>query len=738
MHPLLTSRRSLALFAALMVLTLVVLMRHLLDGAVAFSGVDVVSAMTPHYTFVKETLAAGELPLWNPHVFSGRPELAGGQWGVFYPLQALVLPWVEVSTYIKLSLFFHLLLLAIASYLLAAELLLVTLGEDRRWAAALAGLAITFSGFTMGHLFAGHVTMIQALPYVVLTIWTGIKCANGRRWAGVAFACCCALILLAGGPQIMPMALLAGLPLWIVAIRAQPGRWRRPALRLALFLVLGLGLSAAQLLPMMELASLSLREVIDLSSRSALNSLSMSQLGGMLLPGWLEAIHSPLPWEFDGFLGAPVLALALVPLFDRRTRSAGGVLLGGAALLLFAGTTVGHAALVKVPGYDLLRVPARLLLCSTILLPLLAALGWCRAVEERTTGRPAAMVAGFAALVSLKLAWTTGRVEDYLVVGWAVVFALTIAVPWGRPALKVGLVLLASWIVLGYTAEDRFAGRPPSSADRLPERVTQRFVDEAPSYRVLTYHRRSWNHGMVHGYHNLGGYEPFAAYRSALLLKALSGEAPGGPWRRLFVVWPGSYDLGYSKLWDLYGVRLALAHATFEASAPLKVVARVEGLTLVENPRALPRAYFAPCAVAVKGPVQAFEALRSQPPDAGSLLVVEGVQPRSCRPAPGSAARGSVRFLADRPNRVVLESRSDVPGYVVLSDLNYPGWRAWIDGGPVPVLHANGAGRAVEVSRGAHRVEMRFEPGSFRNGLAITALAALLIAALTWLRRIWI
>ena len=43
---------------------------------------------------IRETLAAGEIPLWNPQSFTGIPFLAGGQASTFYPLNILfyVLP----------------------------------------------------------------------------------------------------------------------------------------------------------------------------------------------------------------------------------------------------------------------------------------------------------------------------------------------------------------------------------------------------------------------------------------------------------------------------------------------------------------------------------------------------------------------------------------------------------------------------------------------------------------------
>src|SRR5262245_25849913 len=96
------------------------------------------------------------------------------------------------------------------------------------------------------------------------------------------------------------------------------------------------------------------------------------------------------------------------------------------------------------------------------------------------------------------------------------------------------------------------------------------------------------------------------------------------------------------------------------------------------------------------------------------------------------------------PNRVEVHVEGDAPGFLVLTDVWYPGWVCTVDDEPVPIYRANHAFRAVEVPAGAHDVVFRFEPGSFELGHRITlgSLAAvtalLLILAVCywpWCRR---
>jgi hypothetical protein len=45
-------------------------------------------------TFIRDSIAQREVPLWNPHQFAGIPFMAAGQQSALYPLSALyyVLP----------------------------------------------------------------------------------------------------------------------------------------------------------------------------------------------------------------------------------------------------------------------------------------------------------------------------------------------------------------------------------------------------------------------------------------------------------------------------------------------------------------------------------------------------------------------------------------------------------------------------------------------------------------------
>jgi hypothetical protein len=110
---------------------------------------------------------------------------------------------------------------------------------------------------------------------------------------------------------------------------------------------------------------------------------------------------------------------------------------------------------------------------------------------------------------------------------------------------------------------------------------------------------------------------------------------------------------------------------------------------------------------------RAFLAADAAPP--ASLEALLGARPD---PTP----RGSVRIASFRSDRVRLEVEAEAPSRVVLLDAWDPGWRATLDGAPVPVEIADLAFRGVRVPAGRHAVEMRYAPRSLPVGVALSAL----------------
>jgi len=121
----------------------------------------------------------------------------------------------------------------------------------------------------------------------------------------------------------------------------------------------------------------------------------------------------------------------------------------------------------------------------------------------------------------------------------------------------------------------------------------------------------------------------------------------------------------------------------------------------------------------------AFAALHAQGFDPATAVVAERIT--ALTPATSVPAGDSnLYYLAYSPESFSVIARTPTPAYLVISEIWYPGWRAWVDGVEVPIFRANFAFRGVVLAEaGEHTIVMRFDPPSWKPGLSITLLTLL-------------
>jgi hypothetical protein len=108
------------------------------------------------------------------------------------------------------------------------------------------------------------------------------------------------------------------------------------------------------------------------------------------------------------------------------------------------------------------------------------------------------------------------------------------------------------------------------------------------------------------------------------------------------------------------------------------------------------------------------------------------------RDAPSSRAHAPSTLRIENDfsgmNRQGWKLEKSSAGWVVFSEVMYPGWTARLDGAPTPILTANSNFRAVWVPAGRHQVEFIFRPAWWPwipIGLCVWSLAV----GLWWFRR---
>lgn len=91
----------------------------------------------------------------------------------------------------------------------------------------------------------------------------------------------------------------------------------------------------------------------------------------------------------------------------------------------------------------------------------------------------------------------------------------------------------------------------------------------------------------------------------------------------------------------------------------------------------------------------------------------------------GSA--GSVEVTRYEPNRMNLQTRAGGDALLVLSENDYPGWRAYIDGAPASVIRVNYGLRGIVVPAGDHEIAFVYRPWSVLGGALISIVTAALL-----------
>jgi hypothetical protein len=145
------------------------------------------------------------------------------------------------------------------------------------------------------------------------------------------------------------------------------------------------------------------------------------------------------------------------------------------------------------------------------------------------------------------------------------------------------------------------------------------------------------------------------------------------------------------------------------------------------NSGVLPRARLLGRPVYVDDAVDGVKALERLGAEKRTRLIVED----PTRPLDVSAeVSGTARIVMDLPERVVVETKSSGPAYLVLADTFDPGWSATVDGSPAPIRPAYVAFRAVALTSGPHTVVFTYCPAGFALGLGISIMGVALVILL--------
>jgi len=713
---------------------------------------DAVAQFEPFTQYARERLPSA--PLWNPRIMGGRPFLANAQSAVYSPFSvpSYVLPfWKSLGVAAALKLW----VAALGAFALGRALRMGLAG------ALLAGLCYGFGLYLVTWLPWPLAGVWALLPWVLVATDRVVRAPGAASVAGLAVAT--ALAFFAGHPESTFHAIFAAAAFALL-------RTRRPRLLATwvLGIVAGAGLAALLLVPLAELLSHS----GDLATRrhEAPAHLPLKYVAALVMP---EYWGRPTQAVTEGFINVRAFYVGVLPLMLagaalvlRPARERVAVAAFGAfALAVVLGVWPVFQIVTRLPGFREAH-NTRLGVLAVLCLAVLAGWGLDDLVRRRAWARGRVVLAGAAALVlapvvvvaaagrlagfrfhdALSIAWGFHDIPDRPVkfillpqaalLEWLPLAALAVALLAARVSGRASATAFAV-LALTLSAADllRFgmgenpaiprahAVQPATGAIRFLQRHRPaRFAGVRPSFGVPPVNA---NLGMRYGLDDARGYDyPVERHYDTLWRAAVAPNVA-------FIPPTTQADTRPSALRGL-----ALLGARWLVQQPQDPPLRVRGLRLAYDRRdarvyelgaALPRALLVD---------------RQVPADRGDAATLRAVLDPSFDPrrealvfpplsavAAGRGSPGRATSFRERPQRVDVGVDARRAALLVMPDVDYPGWKATVDGRDVALHRVDYLLRGVVVPAGRHRVELRYAPASWTAGWLISALTALALAA---------
>lgn len=696
---------------------------------------DAMDEFYPTVYFNAHSLRMGLAPWWNPYIYSGYPQIADPQGMLFSPL---LMAWMLLlqspgATWFAWGVLLHMLMGATA-----------VLAMLRRDGANAFGALIGASVFIAGGVAAAR---LEHTPDMLAYAYAPVALLALRHFLIVPGPGRGLLLGLAAGAlatQLVQVTYLFVVMTIAYAVPAAALHWRgydaRARRQWCVGIVLAAGLACAIALPQLlfswAFVSLSNRSTLPLEA-AAIASLSPHSLLSLLDPNALHALrgtYSGPASRVEGYLylGAlPSLLLCCIggawrhPQQRRQWLFFAAVALF-ACLYMFGVNTPLYGWLYSwFPGMKHFRRPADAAYLFNFSFAILTGLA---ASHFKLRSRPYVsalliVAACWLALASLHMRDTGIRWQTATALAAIVAVAglcrlqmpgaMRHAAPW------LLLVLIADYRCFNLNgtfnqAHDngrRFMGN--ATADFIAKRLQANAL--TPSSRIETVDSPiAWDNDVsMRQIPSTQGYNPLRYS----LYDQWYGARENGNESRIDTAFNPSPA---SKLSALLGVEYLIKGHLAGASAwsppaGYQLIFRNEDGDVWRNSRAYPRlltpTHAIPLAVGETPPLAAFAAtdfhdtLWLTPRDESDRLASEASSP-IC----SGAGRLQIVDTEATPTRLAIRTRVPDPSWLVLGDLDFPGWRADADGTALPIHRANGLFRAVCVPAGSHTVRFAFHP----------------------------
>lgn len=679
-------------------------------------GGDLLSQFYYWKGYLADSIRSGIIPFWNPYNFSGTPFLAHPSTAFFYPLNFIFL-LLPLNLAFSYSYFIHLLIAGIGMYYL-------TLKYADRYSSLISGCTFMLSGYFAARIYAGHVDLLTTAAWLPWVIRSGIEIMDdsSSMKSVLPMVLFLSLLILAGySAYVVFVLLLLGLYCFYFLIRGRNKRFSKRKLSalsiLGLSAIFAIMITAVEWLPTWELTGRSIRGGGFSYDLASWGSLPVSGLKLFLFPFEKTELNKitynigggPVANPFDHFIGiipllvvTSFLLLKTLSIFFKNLRDKLKIRtdfwLYLFASIFFLWISFGRYAPINlhyfffkiIPFYRYMRIPIQNLVIVAVLVPL--------------------MLGMILAKIKNKLLKTA-------------VFML----------ILIELFAYGKKFVFLTDDPDKFFDKELISIikeDKDYYRVLPDFRIEAKMPGVPDFN--AWSKLNLL---SANGYDPIILYDYYRFINLINKNRNTDSIIKLYQIEIPPLNFN-SKLINQLGIKyIILGSNWFEQSEngnDLINIYNTAEFALYKNMSVFSPFRIVRNIINYKNERDMEEDLVAKQIDLqNSVLLLEKDFKqisldfdKDCN----EQLNDKIHILERKSNLIILNSQSECPGILTTGELNYPGWRAKVDGKPTKIFLSNIAFRSLYLPKGEHKVEFYYHPRIYYIGGAISLTSILIIA----------
>lgn len=719
-------------------------------------GADVINEIYPWRYFSINELKNFRLPFWNPHNFSGNPQLANFQTAVFYPFNFLyfLLPFNLSWT-----------LLIMLQPFLAGVFMYLFLKKGiglKNLPSVIGGVSFGFSSYMSVWMEYGNIgSTLLWLPLILLFTKYYFQKTNVVNFLGITLSLFSAF--LAGYIQGVFYIYVITFLYYIFLCLSKKGSFKEHKKNLLFLCSLFIPtlLSSFQIIPTLDLFSQSTRGAYTLDQIEK----NLSPLVNLITIFFPDFFGNPatrnywLPGTYIErvmYSGSAILFFAIYSIFSKINILEKKFFLIISVISLVIATSfpfVKYFYLIPIPVIST-TVASREFNIFIFAVIILGAIGINHFLENKNSNKlfPPLYLIGLVIFIGFIIlgVMQMGQVENLkislrnMVLPGFLLILTIVAFYLKKLNNKLTLIILVTVVIVDLFYF--FYKITPFSPQELVY----------PQTAIMSYAKqnlginRFWGYGLayipanfqsVDGTFSPEGNDPLHISRyTELLAASKDGKLPQILPRPDANIAGGfgpddlKTNLYRKKVLDILSVKYILHQQdlvdawytedlTTFPSDQFKMIHKIYPWQIYENLNSLPRFFLNPKFILAKDKPEALSLFYSKDINLKETLILESEPNLSI----DKNSSGTAQLVSYKPDRVIINTSSSGNNLLFISDTYYPEWRVKIDGINSQLLIADYAFRAVAVPGGDHTIEFFYDPQGFKLGVALSVIGVFII-----------